>query len=161
MSPNRTMPMAKAKEPPLWAPMFSLPNVHVKFPIDVDGFALVAPDDFRIKAIKKQQPRLGSFLKKFKTEFGDPVQPSTISAISGFRDLISMSVIPLSWAKVHQFGHVQGPMYSDTFAVYPWMVDNKGEGLVTQTPSLLGYHEVRRLRGQTMPALATHQLDRH
>jgi hypothetical protein len=53
--------MAKAKEPPLWAPMFSLPNVHVKFPIDVDGFALVAPDDFRIKAIKKQQPRLGSF----------------------------------------------------------------------------------------------------
>jgi hypothetical protein len=165
--------MAKAKEPPLWAPMFSLPNVHVKFPIDVDGFALVAPDDFRIKAIKKQQPRLGSFLKKFKTEFGDPVQPSTIiwrkdkpdtyrtiSAISGFRDLISMSVIPLSWAKVHQFGHVQGPMYSDTFAVYPWMVDNKGEGLVTQTPSLLGYHEVRRLRGQTMPALATHQLDR-
>jgi len=40
------------------------------------------------------------------------------------------------------------------------MVDNKGEGLVTQTPSLLGYHEVRRLRGQTMPALATHQLDR-
>ena len=26
--------------------------VHVKFPIDVDGFALVAPDDFRIKAIK-------------------------------------------------------------------------------------------------------------
>ena len=54
--------MAKAKEPPLWAPMFSLPNVHVKFPIDVDGFALVAPDDFRIKAIKKQQPRLGSLL---------------------------------------------------------------------------------------------------
>jgi hypothetical protein len=52
--------MAKAKESPLWAPMFSLPNVHVKFPIDVDGFALVAPDDFRIKAIKKQQPRLGS-----------------------------------------------------------------------------------------------------
>src|SRR5882672_280725 len=78
MSPNRTMPMAEAKEPPLWAPMFSLPNVHVKFPIDVDGFALVAPDDFRIKAIKKQQPRQGSFLKKFKTEFGDPVQPSTI-----------------------------------------------------------------------------------
>lgn len=165
--------MAKAKEPPLWAPMFSLPNVHVKFPIDVDGFALVAPDDFRIKAIKKQQPRLGSFLKRFKTEFGDPVQPSTIiwrndkpdnyrtiSAVSGFRDLISMSVIPLSWANVHQFGHVQGPMYSDTFAVYPWMVDNKGEGLVTQTPSLLGYHEVRRLRGQTMPALATHELDR-
>lgn len=58
--------------------MFSLPNVQVKFPIEVDGFALVAADDFRIKAIKKKQPRMGSFLKRFKTEFGDAVQPSTI-----------------------------------------------------------------------------------
>ncbi|WP_354233168.1 hypothetical protein [Bradyrhizobium sp. I1.8.5] len=153
--------------------MFSLPNVRVKFPIQVEGFALVPADDFRIEAIKKKQPRLGSFLKRFKTEFGDAVEPSTIiwrkdrpdtyrsiSAISGFRDLISMSVIPLSWAKTHRFGHVQGPMYSDTFAVYPWMVDNRGEGLITQTPSLLAYHEVKRLRGQTMAALSFHQLDR-
>jgi hypothetical protein len=165
--------MAKPKPPPLWAPMFSLPNLHVKFPIQVDGFALVSPDDFRIAAIKKNQPRLGSFLRRFKTEFGDPVEPSTmiwrrdkpdtyrtISAISGFRDLISMSVIPLSWAKMHQFGNVQGPTYSDTFAVYPWMVDNQGKGLVTQTPSLLAYHEVKRLRGQTTAALSFHQLGR-
>lgn len=87
--------------------MFSLPNVQVKFPIEVEGFALVPTDDFRIEAIKKKQPRLGSFLKRFKTEFGDAVEPSTIiwrkdkadtyrsiSAISGFRDLVSMSVIP-------------------------------------------------------------------
>lgn len=163
----------KANEMPLWWPMFSLPNVQVKFPIEVDGFALVAADDFRIKAIKKKQPRMGSFLKRFKTEFGDAVQPSTIiwrkgqpdtyrtiSAISGFRDLVSMSVIPLGWAKVHRFGHVQGPLYSDTFAVYPWMVDNRGEGLITQTPSLFGQHVVKKLRGQTMAALSFHQLDR-
>jgi hypothetical protein len=54
----------------------------------------------------------------------------------------------------------QGPMYSDTFAVYPWMVDSRGDGLITQTPSLLAYHEVKRLRGQTMAALSFHQLDR-
>src|ERR1700755_3183125 len=108
--------MAKRQPSPLWSPMFSLPNVRIKFPIQVDGFALVSPDDFRVSAIKKKQPRLGSFLKKFKTEFGDLVEPSTmiwrkdkpdtyrtISAISGFRDLISMSVIPLSWAMIHQF----------------------------------------------------------
>jgi hypothetical protein len=173
MSRDQTMTTAKAKQPPLWAPMFSLPNVHVTFPVEVDGFALVAPDDFRITAIKKQQPRLGSFLKRFKNEFRMEVQPSTIiwrrdkpdtyrtiSAISGFRDLVSMSVIPLSWAKSHQFGRVQGPMYSDTFAVYPWMVDNKGEGLVTQTPSMTGYHLVKHMHGQTMPALPSHQLDK-
>ncbi|MGJ4994996.1 hypothetical protein ACQR0Z_11310 [Bradyrhizobium sp. HKCCYLS3077] len=165
--------MSKPKEPPFWWPMFSLPNLQIRFPIEIDGFALVPVNDFRIEAIKKKQPRLGSFLKRFKTEFGDPVAPSTIiwrrdkpdtyrtiGAISGFRDLISMSIIPLSWAKTHQFGRVLGPMYSDTFAVYPWMIDKLGEGLITQTPSLWGYHEVKRLRGQTTAALSVHQLDR-
>jgi len=163
--------MKKPIEPPLWAPMFALPNVNIAFPIEVDGFAMVPPDDFRIKAIASKQRRFGSFLKRFKTEFGVQVQPSTIiwrrdkpdtyrtiSAISGFRDLISMSVIPLAWAKSHRFGHSQGPMYSDTFAVYPWMVDNRGEGLITRTQTMLGYHEVKRLHGQTMPALSPHTL---
>lgn len=54
----------KAKKPPLWSPMFSLPNVHVKFAIQVEGFALVPTDDFRLEAIKKKQPRLRSFLKR-------------------------------------------------------------------------------------------------
>ncbi|MGX9425606.1 MULTISPECIES: hypothetical protein [Bradyrhizobium] len=68
----------KAKEPPLWWPMFSLPNDQVKFPIKVEGFALVPTDDFRFEAIKKKQPRLGNFLERFKTEFGDAGEPSTI-----------------------------------------------------------------------------------
>jgi hypothetical protein len=165
--------MTETRDIPLWWPMFALPNVHVTFPIEVDGFAMVPPDDFRINAIAKKQPRFGSFLKKFKTEFGVPVKPSTIiwrkdkpdtyrsiSAISGFRDLVSMSVIPLSWAKSHRFGHGQGPMYSDAFAVYPWMVDNRGEGLITRTQTMIGYHEVKRLHAQSMPALSPHTLDK-
>ena len=132
--------MAKAKEPPLWAPMFSLPNVHVKFPIDVDGFALVAPDDFRIKAIKKQQPRLRSFLKNSSPSSAIPSSQAPSSGARTSRtpvhhqrylrisrpytDVVhspelgqSSPVRPCAWT-----------MYSDTFAVYPWMVDNKGEG---------------------------------
>jgi hypothetical protein len=38
-------------------------------------------------------------------------------------------------------------------------VDNRGEGLITQTPSLLAYREVKRLCGQTMAALSFRQLD--
>jgi hypothetical protein len=67
---------AKLKEPPLWWPMFASPNVHTTFPIEADGFGLVPPDDFRIQAIAREQRRFGSFMNKFKTEFGDPVQPS-------------------------------------------------------------------------------------
>jgi hypothetical protein len=164
---------AKLKEPPLWWPMFASPNVHTTFPIEADGFGLVPPDDFRIQAIAREQRRFGSFMNKFKTEFGDPVQPSTIiwrrdkpgtyrtiSAISGFRDLISMSVIPIAWARSHRWGRSMGAMYSDAFAVYPWMVDNRGEGLITSTPNMRGYHEVKRLHGQTMPALSPHTLNK-
>jgi hypothetical protein len=165
--------MKKPKETPLWWPMFALPNIRATFPIEVDGFALVPPDDFRIQAIARGQTRFGSFMKKFKTEFGDPLHPSiiiwrhdkpdtyrTISAISGFRDLISMSVVPISWARSHRWGRACGAMYSDAFAVYPWMVDKHGEGLITSTPSMLGYHEVKRLRGQSTAALSPHTLER-
>jgi hypothetical protein len=53
-----------------------------------------------------------------------------------------------------------GAMYSDAFAVYPWMVDNRGEGLITRTPTMFGVHEVKRLRGQTIPALSPHTLNK-
>jgi hypothetical protein len=56
------------KEPPLWAPMFSLPNIETTFEIEVDGFALVPTNDFRIKAINKQQPRLGSLPHRCSNE---------------------------------------------------------------------------------------------
>ena len=92
--------MSDAKDTLLWWPMFALPNIQTKFPIEVDAFAFVPHDDFRLKAITKVQPRFGSFMKKFKNEFGNTVHPSviiwqkgkpdtyrTISAISGFRDL--------------------------------------------------------------------------
>lgn len=105
--------------------------------MEVHGFALAAPDDFRIVAIKKQQPALAGSSSVSRTNSGCRSSPAmiilrrdkpdtyrSISAISGFRDLISMSVIPLSRAKSHKFGCVQGPTYSDTFAVYLWMMDN-------------------------------------
>ena len=116
-------------------------------PIQVEGFALVPTDDFRIEAIKKKQPRLRSFLKRFRTEFGDAVEPSTIiwrkdkpDSYRSIRRHIRLSRSHLDvchspeLGRDHRFGHVHGPMYSDTFAVYPWMVDNRGEGLITQTP---------------------------
>lgn len=121
-----------------------------------------------ITAFSRLQLSKSALAASFKTEFGVPVQPSTIiwrsdkpntyrtiSAISGFRDLISASVIPLAWARTHRWGRAMGAaLYSDTFAVYPWMVDNKGEGLITSTPSMLGYHEVHLLRGQTLAAVS-------
>jgi hypothetical protein len=159
--------MPKTKETPLWWPMFALPNIDIAFPIQVDGFALTRVEDFRVKSIAKKQIRFASYLKKFKNEFGDAKQPSliiwrkdkpntyrTISAISGFRDLVSMSVIPYAWARTLRWQRTVAPMYSDAFSIYPWMVDNKGEHLITRTPTMFGIHEVKLLRAQGTPALS-------
>ena len=44
--------MAKAKESPLWAPMFSLPNVHVKFPIDVNAKSVLRPHVPKLRFVR-------------------------------------------------------------------------------------------------------------
>ena len=97
---------------PEWLPMFALPNIETRKPIEVDGFALVSIHDERLQQMAKKHRRFGSYLKQFKTEFGEPIIPSIfiwrddapqgyrgVDAIAGFRDAIAMSVIPQSWAK--------------------------------------------------------------
>lgn len=120
----------------LWLPMFALPNIEVKRPIEVDGFALASIHDARVHELAQAHPNFREFLNRFTTEFGNPIVPSVficrddapttyrgIDAIAGFRDAIAMSVIPQSWAKVLRFGNNMGIKYSDYFAVYPWMLE--------------------------------------
>jgi hypothetical protein len=155
-----------------WMPMFAVPNLVLRDPIDVEGFALAPAGDERVVEMMRKNRRFGSFMMRFKTEFGDAIEPSviiwrndmpdsyrTISAISGFRDLVSMCVIPLAWALVLRFGSRTAALYSDYFSVYPWMTDNQDRGLITRTPAMLGVHEVRRLRASSIPALPPHILE--
>jgi hypothetical protein len=152
--------------------MFALPNLVLREAIEVDGFALAPAHDDRIVEMARTRTAFGSFMGRFKTEFGDEIEPSviiwrddmpnsyrTISAISGFRDLISMCVIPLAWAQVLRFGPRQVALYSDYFSVYPWMTDNKDEGIITRTPAMLGVHEVRLLQASSIAALSLHILE--
>lgn len=116
-----------------------------------------------MKAIPAEQKRFGTCIKRFKTECDYPVHSSiiiwrrdtpdtyrTISAIAGFRDLVSISVVPICWARAHRWQRAFGAMYSDTFSIYPWMVDKNGGDLITSTPAMRGVHEVRRHKGQSI-----------
>jgi hypothetical protein len=151
---------------PKWQPMFALPNILLQDAIEVDGFALAPLSDPRIQTMSRNA-RFRSFLRRFKTEFGDPVQPAVIiwrndkpqtyraiAAIAGFRDAVSMSAIPIAWAKTLRWQRNMGALYGDYFAFYPWMVDNRNNHLITRTPVMFGIHEVKRLRAQTVPALS-------
>jgi hypothetical protein len=156
----------------IWLPMLSLPNIEVKRPIEVDGFALASFHDARVQELADAHPNFREFLNRFTTEFGQPIVPSIficrddapityrgIDAIAGFRDAIAMSVIPQSWAKVLRFDNNMGIKYSDYFAVYPWMLDKNFEHLLASTLNMLGWHQVSELRAQSTPAISREFFD--
>jgi hypothetical protein len=156
----------------VWLPMFALPNIEVKRPVEVDGFALASIHDARVRELAEANPNFSEFLNRFTTEFGKRIVPSVficrddapmtyrgIDAIAGFRDAIAMSVIPQSWATVLRFGTTMGIKYSDYFAVYPWMLDKNFEHLITSTLNMLGFHQVSELRAQSTAALSPEFFD--
>lgn len=152
-----------------WIPMFVLPNVLVHQPIEVPGMALVPAFDPRIKALAKQHKNYGLYLRRFRNEFGARVNPSTIivwdeapisyrkvDAIGSFRDLVALSAIPHTWARLLEFGAGQdGPQYSNSFAFYPWMLDKDYKYLAVQSMATMGFQDqVKKMQGQTQPAIS-------
>ncbi len=150
-----------------WLPLFALPNIEVRQPIELDGFALASIHDGRVRELAESHPNFREFMSKFTTEFGQPIVPSVficrdnapityrgVDAIAAFRDAVAMCVIPQSWAKLLRFGNTMGIRYSDYFSVYPWMLDKNFHDLITRTLEMLGVHQVLELHPQSTPALS-------
>jgi hypothetical protein len=112
---------------PGWTPVFLLPNLRVKESVAVDEAAMVAVDDERIRVYCRQHSDFRRFVGKFTDPFGSRSTPGilllqtsapktfrTLEAVSSFRDLVALSVIPLQSARsiVHDKSSIQ---YSDYF----------------------------------------------
>jgi hypothetical protein len=147
--------------------MLAVPNIDIREPIEVAGLALLSADDDRVQTLARRHRRFGMYLRRFTTEFGDRVTPSillkrsdspqsfrSVEALAGFRDAIAMSVIPYSWAHVLRYENNQNIRYANWFSFFPWMVDAKYNGLIMQSMAQLGWHEVRKLKGQTTSGLS-------
>jgi hypothetical protein len=157
-----------------WIPMFTLPNITLTAPIETDGVALVSTADPRIGEIASTHPAFQTYIDSFKTEFGRSLAPSfvlarkdappafrRVEALAAFRDSVSMSVIPLSWAKSLRFGPGgMGIHYSNWFSIYPWMLDRNYEHLLSMTMATTAMDEVKRLRGQSSPGITPRHLDK-
>jgi hypothetical protein len=156
-----------------WIPMFTLPNITLTEPIETDGVALVSTADPRLAEIVASHPAFQTYINSFKTEFGRSLAPSFVlahedappvfrgvEALAAFRDSVSMSVIPLSWAKSLRFGHGgMGIHYSNWFSIYPWMLDKNYEYLLSMTMATSGMDDLGRLRGQSSPGISPRHLD--
>jgi len=155
-----------------WLPVFLMPNLRVVHDIITDEMAIVPCADERLKSYEAKHPQFRQFLQKFTDPFGVRVSPGvlllrsdapetfrSIEAVSSFRDLLALSVIPLQRARgiVHDGSHhIQ---YSDYFDFYPWVYHEGHKHLVCNTPAQLSLHEVRVFRGQTSPILSPLEFD--
>jgi len=156
-----------------WIPMFTLPNINLTEPIETEGVALVSTADPRLAEIASAHPAFQTYVDSFKTEFGRSLAPSFVlahkdappafrgvEALAAFRDSVSISVIPLSWAKSLRFGPGgMGIHYSNWFSIYPWMLDKNYEHLLSMTMAVNAMDEVDRFRGQSSPGISPRHLD--
>lgn len=164
------MPRHRASDE--WVPMFTLPNIEIVDPIEVDGVALVSTEDDRVQILMRRHRRFAMYLNRFTSEFGQQVLPSVIivkadkfalyrpaEALAGFRDAVAMSTIPYAWSHVLRFDNAHNIKYSNWFSFYPWLVDNKYDELVMQSMAQLGSHEIKAMKGQTSPGISYMTLD--
>lgn len=126
--------------------------------------AIAVCHDPRVQQIFQDIPVLGEF-ERFTTPFGIPIQPSmmiirqdapktylTVEAVASFRDLVAMSVVPLSRARSAEWGHSFATYYSDWFEFYPWMINTQHQHIVCTTPALGALELVTEFHGQSIPS---------
>jgi hypothetical protein len=65
---------------PTSLPLFALPNIEIKRPIGVEGFALASIHDARVQELADAHPNFREFLSRFTTEFGQQLCQVFLSA---------------------------------------------------------------------------------
>ncbi|RTL50784.1 MAG: hypothetical protein EKK40_11780 [Bradyrhizobiaceae bacterium] len=153
-----------------WNPIYVLPNLLIKEPIENEYVAIVAPDDARCLEIGKRTDKFIPFLSSFTDAFQHPVKPSvlltradapawvmSLDAITSFRDSISIAAVTNSRSLTMLYSKVQTYQYSTFFDFYAWTFSKDFDVLTTNNPSLWGMERFQDFKGQSTPGLAISQ----
>lgn len=143
-----------------WRALGVLPSVDI-LPeyFGGDYLALVGIGDRRFRDALSNGPNLLQFLQKFEGHHGESLRPSllvksdaytdrpTSEAISSFLDIVVASVILDVRTRMVTWRRNVGPVYSDSFDIYPWMIAPGGDRLVAQNAALWAVHTLDKFRG--------------
>lgn len=155
-----------------WIPVVVLPNVDIQVRAEGRYAAIVRYQDKRLGALRRQHPNLRRFLNRFRDAFGRVHRPSVLiiseekyetyrqsEAIAAFRDLLSASVVPYARAWVLLHGRSSfDPLFSNAFAFYPWMIDNRFEGMIASTPAMMAWDESDHFSGRLSPEIGYYRV---
>jgi hypothetical protein len=147
-----------------WTHIFALPSLTLRTTIECEYAAIVSIDDDRVKDIATEHPTLLRFLSKFSHQFGQMIRPSlmvmrtdtpnsyyTVEGVTGFRDILSMSVVPYARAKCLRFDRSSHLIHTNVFQFYPWTLDREYEDLMLSNAAEIHIHELDRFNGQCFP----------
>ncbi|MDE8762632.1 hypothetical protein PZB21_26030 [Rhizobium sp. CBK13] len=150
-----------------WKAMSALPGLNLRSPIEAGKAAIVPRDDPRLIGLCEESKKLKSFLGRFTDAFGEKLEPAVIivasdapptmmtrEAIAGLRDAAALSMVIHNRSQALRYGHMSRPSYSNSFALYPWFIDNVDQHLTIHTPGMLGTHYVRKFKGQCAPEVS-------
>ncbi|MFT4279537.1 MAG: hypothetical protein QM576_24590 [Rhodopseudomonas sp.] len=151
-----------------------MPNLRVHDAVNGGRAAIASIRDPRIIELANQHSTFRSFIARFKDAFGVAVEPSILivkkskskplklEPLASFRDLVALSVIPYQRAQmIVRRGQIPRILYSNTFYLYPWMLDKNYQHLMTSTISGMGLHMASKFYGQSSPDIFAHDLQQH
>jgi hypothetical protein len=155
-----------------WEVAFVLPNVQVQLPIETTHMALVPFNHVRVRELRAEHAVLDRYLARFTDAVGEKVEPSVLmhrypspkttrthDAFAGFRDLLAISVVPVSRARsLTQRSRPTAIHFSNYFDPFPWFVTNDYKAILLATPSVTHFNEISKFRGHSHADLFTHQL---
>jgi hypothetical protein len=147
-----------------WLPVLALPNLDVRGVIQCDQAAIVSPEDQRVEKLRQDHPNLTTFLSKFSGQFREQVWISllllrsdapktyfTAEAVTAFRDIISLSVVPYARASRARFDRASSLAFTNALQFYPWMLDKNYEDMILVNPANLSIHLLSEFNGQSFP----------
>ena len=147
-----------------WTPILALTNLDIRGAIECPYAAIMSPTDDRVLNLCNAHPKLTTFLSKFSGQFRKQISPSllvlrsdaprsyyTAEAVTAFRDIISLSIIPYARTKRLRFNQAHGMAFTNTFQFYPWMLDKKYEEVMLVNPAQKHFHLLEEFEGQSFP----------
>ena len=119
-----------------WEPVWALPNLELDEPVNNDFYALVPPNDVRIRRLEREHPHFRTFMRRFKDSHGIkffsgliirhdniPESFNTVDAAASFRDLLVASIIPLERSlQVIYDNQIHRLIFSSFLWTYPWVI---------------------------------------
>jgi len=136
---------------PHWIPVFTLPNVFVKEPVEVEYVALVSPDDPPLPSNRKDEQELQKvrevvhrciqaegYSERYSPTGRRPSMVKSYEAIGGFRDAISLSAVVHNRTNTILYDNARSNQYSTFFEFYAWNLSKDFNLLVTNNQPVAG-----------------------